>query len=141
MGLLDRKGLLKKEPFKIEKVELSADSYVFVRQMSGRERDHFEQSLLKAKKGKNGATESYEQSLEDFRAKLAVCTVCDEEGTIILQKDDYEMLSLNMSATTLEKIITTAQKINSITEQDKDALVKNSEAGVADNSTSGSVKN
>ena len=37
MALLDRKKLLTKEDFKVEKVDLGDGDFVYVRQMSGRE--------------------------------------------------------------------------------------------------------
>ena len=46
-----------------------------------------------------------------------------------------------MSAKRLEKIINVAQKLNAITEEDKEALVKNSEAVLDGNSNSDSVEN
>jgi hypothetical protein len=106
--------------------------------MTGRERDRFEQSLIKENKNAEGG---YEKTLEDFRAKLAVCTVSDEDGNLILQPGDFQMLSQHMSAAKLEKIINTAQKINKISEDDKENLVKNSEAVQDGNSTSDSVEN
>lgn len=127
MGLLDRKKLLTKQALKIEKVDLENDDYVYVRQMTGRERDNYEQSLRRKIEGKNGVAD-YELALENFRAKLAVNTVCDEKGDLILHLSDYEVLSDNMSAFTLEKIINVAQRLNNITEEDKEGLVKNSVA-------------
>ncbi|MFA5526846.1 MAG: hypothetical protein WC992_08475, partial [Acholeplasmataceae bacterium] len=62
---------------------------------------------------------------EDFRAKLAAHTVCDDKGVLILQAGDYETLSQNISAKRLEKIITVAQRLNKITDEDKENLVKN----------------
>lgn len=121
--LLDRKALLSKQDFKIEKVELEEGSYLYVRQMSGQGRDRFEQSLLK--EVKKGNTTTFEQSLSDFRAKLAVSTICDENGVLILKPGDFGELSRNMTAYTLEKIINKAQEINAISEQDKDDMVKN----------------
>ena len=137
MALLDRKALLAKEKLEVTKVDLGDGNYVFVRQMTGRERDRFEQSLVKENKNAEGG---YEKTLEDFRAKLAVCTVSDEDGNLILQPGDFGILSQNMSAAKLEKIINTAQRINKISEDDKENLVKNSEVGQADNSNSGSVE-
>lgn len=137
MALLDRKALLAKEKLEVTKVDLGDGNYVFVRQMTGRERDRFEQSLIKENKNAEGG---YEKTLEDFRAKLAVCTVSDEDGNLILQPGDFGILSQNMSAAKLEKIINTAQRINKISEDDKENLVKNSEVGQADNSNSGSVE-
>jgi hypothetical protein len=140
-NLLNRKKLLEKEKLQIEKVELENDDFVFVRQMTGRERDTFEQSLLKKNKDSKGQVISFEQSLDDFRAKLAVVTLCDEEGKSLLLPTDYSMLSINMSAKTLETIVNAAQKLNKISEQDKEELVKNSDAGQEDNSSSGSAEN
>lgn len=140
MGLLTREDLLTKEKLDIVKVELGEGKFVFVRQMTGRERDQFEQSMLKKHRDAKGNVLSYEQVTEDFRAKLAVCTVCDEEGKLLLRTTDIAALSSNMSAKTLETIITKAQELNKITEEDKENLVKNSEVGQADNSPSDSVE-
>lgn len=137
--LLNRANLLKKEPVKVVKVDLGEEEFVYVRQMSGRERDTFEQSLLKETKDKNGTVTGYDRSLVDFRAKLAVLTICDEEGTAILQPNDYETLSINMSARRLEKIVNEAQKLNAVTDDDKEALVKNSDGDQIAASTSDSV--
>lgn len=119
--LLDRSGLLKKEELKKEKVDLGNGEFVFVRQMTGRERDRFEQSLFKEEDGK------MVRSLDDFRAKLAVNTICGEDGKNLLQPQDIVVLSTNMSAARLEKIVEIAQKLNKISEEDKEAMVKNSE--------------
>lgn len=126
MECLNRADLLRKEELKTEKVDLTDGEFVFVRQMTGRERDRFEQSLRKEVKTKEGI--DFETSMEDFRAKLAVNTLCDEEGNNLLQPEDYDLLSQNMSAARLEEIINKAQELNKISNKDKDALVKNSEA-------------
>lgn len=128
--LLDRKSLLKKEKLEIVKVELGKEEYVYVRQMTGRERDTFEQSLIKEVKNDQGEV-SYDRSLQDFRAKLAVCTLCDEAGAPLLEPEDYTQLSMSMSAARLEKIVNEAQKINKISEEDKESLTKNSGGGQA----------
>jgi hypothetical protein len=139
MQSLDRLKLLQKEKLEIVKVELSKDECVYVRQMTGRERDRFEQSLIKEVKDAKGNT-TIERSLEDFRAKLAVCTLCDEKGESLLQPADAAILSQHMSAARLEKIVNKAQELNAITEADKEALVKNLDAGQAGNSNLGSVE-
>jgi hypothetical protein len=124
MALLDREKLLAKEELSVEKVMLNKKDFVYVRQMTGRERDRFEQSLLKEVKDAKGNLE-YERSLDDFRAKLVVNTVCDENGVNLLQPEDYPTLSQMMSARTLEKIVNVAQRLNQISEEDREALVKN----------------
>lgn len=140
-NLMDRKMLLEKEKMEIVKVEFEDGNFVYVRQMTGHERDTFEQSLLKKNRDSKGTIISYEQATEDFRAKLAVVTVCDEQGNALLQPTDYGVLSRSMSAKRLEKIINVAQKINAITEEDKEALVKNSDADLVGNSNSDSAGN
>jgi hypothetical protein len=140
MGFLGRKGLLEKEALKIEKVVLDKINHVFVRQMTGREKDRWEQSLTVGIRNKKGVIERYEQNLEDFRAKLAVETLCDEKGVLLLQTEDFAILSQNMSAATLDKIVKKAQRLNKISDEDKDGLVKNSEGAQSADSTSGSAK-
>ena len=140
-NLLTKEALLAKQDLKVTKVEFEDGDYVYVREMTGHERDTFEQSLIKEKKDSKGTITGYDRATSDFRAKLAVVTICDEQGILLLQPGDYPALSANMSAKTLEKIINTAQKLNSITEEDKENLVKNSEAGLGEGSSSGSVEN
>ena len=138
---LSRGSLLQKEELEKVKVDLGKDEFVYVRQMTGRERDNFEQSLIKEKKDIKGNIISYDRALGDFRAKLAVVTVCDEAGKLLFLPDDYSLLSQNMSAARLEKIVNVAQKLNAISEEDKEILVKNSSAGQEDNSNSSSAEN
>jgi ABC-type ATPase involved in cell division len=140
-NFLDRAKLLEKEVLQIVKVDFDNGDYVYVRQMTGHERDVFEQSLLKKNRDNKGTVISYEQATEDFRAKLAVVTVCDENGGMIFQPRDYVTLSMNMSAKRLETIVNKAQELNKISEEDKEELVKNLEVGQADNSTSGFAEN
>ena len=140
MALLDRKKLLEKEVLEVVQVDLGNEDFVFVRQMTGRERDRWEQSLIVEIKDDDGNIESYKRSMDDFRAKLVVNCICDEKGKNLLQHEDYEILSQHMSAKKLEKIVNVVQKLNKISEEDKEALIKNSEAGQAGSSSSDSVK-
>jgi len=141
MILLTREALLQKDDLKIEKVELSK-GYVFVREMTGHEKDIWEQSMLKQKpSGNKNKLIEYETTLDDFRAKLAVVTVCDEEGNLIFKPEDVKMLNKMMSATNIEKIVTAAQRLNAISQQDRDEILKNSEADQTDNSNSDSAEN
>jgi len=137
--VLTREDLLKKEKLRTERVNLGKGEFVYVRQMTGRERDQFEQSLVKEVKDSDGQLE-FERSLDDFRAKLAVHTICDEKGNNLLKPGDVAILSQNMSAARLELIVNAAQKLNRISEEDKKNLVKNSEAVQNADSTSDFVK-
>jgi hypothetical protein len=139
--LLNREKLLEKEPLQTEKVTLENGDFVFVRQMTARERDSFEQSMMIKQRDKKGTIIGFETVLDDFRAKLAVITLCDEKGKQLLFPGDVTILSQNMSAKTLETIVNVAQKLNKITDEDKEEIIKNSVAGQAGSSSSDSVKN
>ncbi len=138
---LNREALLQQDELKIEKVQLTR-GFIFVREMTGREKDIWEQSMLKQRpSGNKAAPIEYETSLEDFRAKLVVVTACDENGVLIFRPQDVKELNKAMSATNIERIVETAQRLNAITEKDKDVILKNSETDPDDSSNSGSVKN
>lgn len=124
MALMDRKKLLAKRELKVEKVELFGGEFVYVRQMTGRERDRWEISLMREGRDEDDNV-IMKQSLEDFRAKLAVNTVCDENGNLLLKPEDVNTLSQNMTGAELLKIANKAQELNKITEADKKKLVKN----------------
>lgn len=126
MAFLTREQLLAKQVLKIERVKLSTGD-THVRQMNGREKNRFELTL--------GHWEDYEEngkpkqryvrSLEDFRAKLAVHTVCDKDGNLLLKPEDIDALSENMTGADLERLAEAAQKLNAITDLDRERMVKN----------------
>lgn len=128
MGFLNREALLTKQELQIAQVDLGKGDFVFVREMTGRGRDQFEQSLLEEITDAKGNV-TYKRRLDDFRAKLAVNTVCTQDGIAVFEPGDYATLSKNIGASRLERIVNKAQEINGITEKDKDAMVKNSEGG------------
>lgn len=140
-NLLSREELLKKDKLEIVKVEFEDENYVFVRQMTGHERDRFEQSMLRKNRDDKGNILSVEAVMEDFRAKLAVMTLCDESGKLLLEPKDAITLSRNISAKKLETIINVAQRLNAITEVDKEGIVKNSVAVQDGSFSSDSVEN
>jgi hypothetical protein len=136
---LDRIALLQKEKLHVEKVEFEDGNFVYVSEMTGHGRDVFENSLIRKGKDDKGNI-TFEQITEEFRAKLAVCTLCDAEGNMLLNKEDYLKLSNAIGAKKLEKIVNAAQRINAITEEDKAALVKNLKPDLEDVSNSSSVE-
>jgi hypothetical protein len=141
MGFLKKENLLTKQALKIEKVEFENGDYVFVREMTGKDRDNFENSIMKARKDNKGNIQGYDQILENFRSKLAVTTVCDESGELMFTPRDADKLSECISITNLEKIVEVSSSLNKITPKDKEDLLKNSEAAPDGNSNSGSVEN
>ena len=135
-NLLSKADLLQKEKLEVVKVEFGNGDYVYVRQMTGHERDMFEASMLRKNKDGKGNVISVETVIDDFRSKLAAITLCDEDGKSILEPNDYKTLGNSISAKKLEQIVNVSQKLNAITEEDKDAILKNSEPGAEDNSNS-----
>lgn len=140
---LTREMLLEtRDELKIEKVEISR-GIVFVREMSGREKDLWERSMMKRVNvpGQKNIAVSYETTLEDYKGKLAVVTMCDESGNLLFDMRDVKKLSMQLSATNLEKIVEVAQKINAISDKDKEEILGNLEADQQDNSSLGSANN
>lgn len=139
--LLSRKKLLEKQKLRIEKVNLKDGDFVYVKEMTAGERDLFEKSILKAKFGDDGEFKGVDQSFDNYRAKLAVITICDENSNLLLSPEDYKELANNIGAHCLEEIINKAQELNAISPKDKKNLLKNSKAGQVVNSSLDSVEN
>lgn len=87
---------------------------VFVRTMTGTERDAWEDSLAKGKK----------VSLEKVRAKLAVAVTCDADGKATFGPEDVDWLS-EKSCAALQRIFAKASKLNALSNADMEDLAKN----------------
>lgn len=138
MGQLNKQDFLKGDELQKEKVVFDDGSYVFVREMTGYERNMWEQSMYTKTKGPKGR-EDFHSNLENYQAKLAVCTICDENGELIFDFSDYKELSKKISAARLNKIVDVSYRLSRITEEDQEEMVKNSEGGQSNNSTSDSA--
>jgi len=103
-----------------ERVEVLGD-FVFVRGMTGTERDGWEQSILYHKK------KSKNDSYDHFRASLVVRTVCDESGTRLF--DDKEIPKVSgMPAAVLDVLYGVAARMSGITKEDAEKLGEDSTA-------------
>ena len=125
MAFLNREELLKKEQFKVERIDFPNGDFVFVRQMSSKMKDALENSVLN-KVVKNGKTD-FEQDLTGFSAKLAALSLCDEEGNLLLSLKDADLLADNKPAEMIDRISTKAGILNGISVEAKAEAVKNSE--------------
>lgn len=97
---------------------------VFVRSMTGAERDQYEQDLLAAR-GADGKV-----NLANVRARLvAFCTV-DAEGKRVFANEDIPALGAK-SAAALDRVFAAASALNGIGQKDVDELGKASAAGDA----------
>ncbi len=85
---------------------------VFVRTMTGTDRDAFEASLIGS-----------DSRLENVRARLVALTLCDESGTRLF--DDGEIAALGRkSARALDRVFSVAQRLNGIGTAEVDAAKK-----------------
>lgn len=89
---------------------------VFVKTMSGIARDAFEAQHTKLKTAGN--------DLYNFRARFAVCVVCDAEGNLVFKPEDAEKLGLR-SAKALDRIFEAASSMNGLSADDVEQLEKN----------------
>jgi len=94
---------------------------VFVRVLSGTERDAYEADIFANK----------ENRLENMRAKLVVRTVCDENGSLLLKPDDVARIGAD-SWVALDRIMKVAQRINRLTDSALEEIKGNSEPSPGD---------
>lgn len=111
---------LKREPLEVPEWGVT----IFVRVMSGSERDRFEAAHLKAPE-------------KDFRARLAVACVCDEAGAPVFTADDVPALGAKSSAA-LTRISEVAARLNRMGKEDYDELGKGSGPSPSASSPTGS---
>ena len=104
---------------------------VYVRVMSGAERDAYEQSWLE-KKGDN-----FEVNRNNLHAKLCVQTIVDSEGNRIFDDSEADTLG-SKSAAALDRIFEVASRLNRLSKKDEAELLKNSEPAPKDSSGSSS---
>ena len=117
--LLTKDAILQAQDSKLEKLEVPEwGGHVFIKSMSGTERDNFEAETY-VTKGKK-----VEFNRENFRARLLVRTLCDESGSPIFARKDIDALGAK-SAKALDRCFSVSQRINGLSAEDVDELTKN----------------
>lgn len=91
---------------------------LFVRGMTGAERDGFEGAYLEAKESKRAP---------NIRGALAVRTLCDADGQRLFEDADADQVA-GLPARELDRIFAVAQRLSGISQEDVEELEKNSEA-------------
>lgn len=114
MSLRDELLGLVSLPAKLEPVEFFGKS-LFVREMSGAERDAYEVEQVDASKAGTG--------LENFRARLLVRVLVDGEGKRIFTDADAESVG-KLPANGIRKAFDVASKANALTPEDENELAK-----------------
>lgn len=130
MALLTREAILNVDDLPRELVAVPEwGGEVYVRALTGAERDAFEQSIVE-QRGK-----STRMNLRNIRAKLVSLAVIDGNGNRIFSDDDVKWLG-NKSAAALDRIFEVAQRLSGLRDEDVDELAKNSENDQSDGSIS-----
>lgn len=89
---------------------------VYVRGMSGKERDKFEEGL-RIKKGKHAG----QSDLRNFRAQLAVRVIVDDQGERLLNDGDVEIIG-RLPAGVLDRILAKCNELSGKAEEEIDDL-------------------
>lgn len=125
---LKRDDILSVMDIRIELVDVPEWSgHVYVKGMSGIERDDFEASIVETR-GKGTKV-----NMTNVRAKLCALTVCDENGTKLFSDADVIVLG-KKSASALQRVFEVAQRLSGI----GDADVKELAEGLSANPSEGS---
>ncbi|WP_461365749.1 hypothetical protein [Candidatus Darwinibacter acetoxidans] len=128
--ILDRDKILKADDIEVRELEVPEwGGSVYVRGMTGRERDQFEAGIVK-QKGRNT-----EINMKNARAKLVVLCTVDENGKRIFGDADIALLA-DKSAKALDRIFSVAQELSGISKDDMEELTKNSDETDGDGSFS-----
>jgi hypothetical protein len=130
MTILGRDAILQAQDISKELVHVPEwGGDVYVKGMTGAERDKFEASLISSKAG------GKQVNLSNVRAKLASLTLCDEGGNLLFTETDVRELS-KKSAAALQRVFETAQKLSGLGEADIEELSEGLEENPFDGSAS-----
>ncbi len=138
MSALNREEILGADDIQVELIEVPEwGGDVWVKGMTGQERDKFEDELIiRSTVGKGRkTTQVSEVSLADIRAKLCSMTICDKDKTRLFTEKDVKALS-KKSAAALQRVFEIAQELSGITDDDIDELVEELEESPFDDSAS-----
>jgi len=113
---LKREDILAVKDIQIELVPVPEwGGEVYIKGMSGLERDAFEASVIEQKGNKQKV------NMANVRAKLAAQTLCDEEGNRLFNDADIKELG-KKSASALQRVFEVAQRLSGIGDADVEEL-------------------
>ena len=116
--MLDKNSILNSDDLPRKEVEVEQwGGSVWVRTLTGTERDQFEASCVQSK-GKNRS-----MNMENIRARLCVLTMCNDTGERLFDARDIQALG-KKSAMCLDLIFAVAQKLNGLGSDDVEELAK-----------------
>ena len=122
MTILSREQILSKNDLAKELIPVPEwGGEVWVRGMTGAERDSFEMDVVE-QRGKKTAV-----NMNNMRAKLCSRSICDEKGKLLFTEADVKGLG-EKSAAALSRIFMVAQRLSGITESDVKEMAEELEA-------------
>src|SRR5690349_4581317 len=126
MPLLSRDAILQAADLPRELVKVPEwGGEVYVRGLSGAERDQLEAAMLADKQA----------NYDNFSARLAAMTMVDDRGDRLFSDSDVAALGCK-SASALRRVAEVAQKLSAVSAADVEELTKNSASGQSDDSGS-----
>jgi hypothetical protein len=115
---LTRDQILQAQDIQTEEVEIPEwGGSVFVRGMTGTERDAFENSIVETR-GK-----STRVNMRNIRAKLVAQSACDESGKPLFTPRDIDALG-EKSAAALQRVFDVASRLSGISGKDVEELAE-----------------
>jgi len=124
--MLSKEQILKAKDLQTETVDVPEwGGKVVVMGMTGKQRDEFEQSVIKGKK----------TNMSNIRARLCQVSLVDEAGVLLFNSNDIAKLG-GKSAAALDRCFEVASRLSGISKDDVEDLEKNSGKGRSEDSTS-----
>jgi len=118
--MLTKDQILNVKDYQIEEVEVPEwGGSVFVRGLTGAERDEYEASMVQFQGSKIKSME-----IRNIRARMAAYAICDADGNRVFSSSDVLALS-KKSAAALDRIMTVAARLSGMTAEDQESLRKN----------------
>lgn len=123
--MLTRDQILKFEDRKLQKVDVPQwGDFVYIRSLTGSERDEFEEANLVRTRDRKRGTMSYDVRLQNAKVRLIAMTACDEQGNRIFNDEDVEALGKKNSAA-ISLLYNVSASLSGITDEDVEELLKN----------------
>jgi hypothetical protein len=120
---LDRKSILAADDVRKEKVHVPEwKGDVFLRVLTGTDRDRFEESYA-------------DQKMKAFRIRFLLLALCDEDGERLFNDDESDILG-KKSSVVINRLFEAGWKLNAFTQEAVDALGEDSETAPSGGSTS-----
>ena len=114
--ILTKDQILQAKDARMEEVKVPEwEGSVFVRSLTGRERDQLEAEILQTPGKKN---------MENLRSKLIALSAVDEKGNRLFELKDAVALG-EKNARALDRIFAVAQRLSGLTAKDMEELTKN----------------